>query len=114
MRRSSSSDTLIRVGGKCRKQSAGSPSLQHEEAKHEQWAWLTLERAAAHLSLTVTALRKTLERRATRASDGVTEAKLDGVHARKFGRLWRVRFSSAWGMPQIAPNDGMEVSHGDS
>jgi hypothetical protein len=45
------------------------------------------------------ALRKTLERRAVRAADGATEAALDGVRARKFGRLWRVRFSEAWGLP---------------
>jgi hypothetical protein len=63
--------------------------------------WLPIERAAAHLSMTVAALRKALERRATRASDGATEANLDGVRARKFGRNWRVRFSSAWGLPEI-------------
>ncbi|MDI1445959.1 hypothetical protein [Polyangium sp. 6x1] len=45
------------------------------------------------------ALRKTLERRAVRASDGGTEASVDGVRARKFGRIWRVRFSEAWGVP---------------
>jgi len=45
------------------------------------------------------ALRKTLERRATRGPDGATEANLDGVRARKFGRTWRVRFSDAWGLP---------------
>ena len=61
--------------------------------------WVPLERAAAHLSMNAAALRKTLERRATRASDGATEANLDGVQARKFGRIWRVRFSEAWGLP---------------
>ena len=45
------------------------------------------------------ALRKTLERRAARAPDGATEAALDGVRARKFGRNWRIRFSEAWGGP---------------
>lgn len=61
--------------------------------------WLPLERAAEYLSMNAAALRKTLERRATRASDGATEANLDGVRARKFGRIWRVRFSDAWGLP---------------
>lgn len=61
--------------------------------------WVPLERAAAHLSMNAAALRKTLERRAIRASDGATEANLDGVQARKFGRIWRVRFSEAWGLP---------------
>lgn len=61
--------------------------------------WLTVERAAAYLGMNAGALRKTLERRSTRGPDGVTEAIMDGVRARKFGRLWRVRFSEAWGSP---------------
>jgi hypothetical protein len=61
--------------------------------------WVSLDRAAAHLGLNAAALRKTLERRAVRAADGATEAAVDGVRARKFGRLWRVRFSAAWGVP---------------
>ena len=61
--------------------------------------WVSLERAAAHLGMGAPALRKALERRAIRAADGVTEAALDGVLARKFGRLWRVRFSERWGLP---------------
>lgn len=74
-------------------------STKEGTTKHVQGAWLPLERAAAHLSMNVAALRKALERRATRASDGATEASLDGVRARKFGRIWRVRFSDAWGLP---------------
>ncbi|MDI1484839.1 hypothetical protein [Polyangium sp. y55x31] len=62
-------------------------------------AWVPLDRAAAHLGMNVGALRKTLERRAMRAADGGTEASVDGVRARKFGRIWRVRFSEAWGVP---------------
>jgi hypothetical protein len=58
-----------------------------------------MDNAAAHLGMSAEALRKTLERRAVRASDGTTEATLDGVRARKFGRLWRIRFSEAWGLP---------------
>ena len=61
--------------------------------------WVSMDKAAAHLGMSAEALRKTLERRAVRASDGTTEAVLDGVRARKFGRLWRVRFSEAWGLP---------------
>jgi len=76
-------------------------SKKNGDAKHEHGPWLPLEHAAAHLSMTVAALRKALERRATRASDGATEANLDGVRARKFGRNWRVRFSNAWGLPEI-------------
>lgn len=69
------------------------------EAERGGGAWLSIERAAAHLGLSAGALRKSLERRAVRAGDGGTEALLDGVRARKFGRLWRVRFSEAWGAP---------------
>lgn len=61
--------------------------------------WMCLNKAAAHLGMGVAALRRTLERRALRTHDGSTEAALDGVRARKFGRLWRVRFSEAWGLP---------------
>lgn len=61
--------------------------------------WVSIEKAAAHLGMNAAALRKTLERRAMRVADGATEAALDGVRARKFGRLWRVRFSEAWGLP---------------
>jgi hypothetical protein len=61
--------------------------------------WVSLDKAASHLGMSAEALRKTLERRAVRAPDGTTEAALDGIRARKFGRLWRVRFSEAWGIP---------------
>ncbi|MDC3960432.1 hypothetical protein [Polyangium jinanense] len=57
-----------------------------------------LDRAAAHLGLNAAQLRKRLERRVTRAADGGTEAMVDGVRARKFGRLWRVTFSDARGV----------------
>jgi hypothetical protein len=65
--------------------------------------WVSLNQAASHLGLDAAALRKTLERRAVRAQDGGIEALLDGVRARKFGRLWRIRFSDAWGTPAIEP-----------
>jgi hypothetical protein len=64
--------------------------------------WVSIERAAAFLGMNASALRKALERRAVRASDGGVEATLDGVRARKLGRLWRVRFSEAWGGPLSA------------
>lgn len=58
--------------------------------------WMTLRTAAAHLDLKPAALRRALERRATRAGDGGVVAQLDGVIARKLGCRWRVRFSNAW------------------
>ncbi len=59
-------------------------------------AWVSLAAAAAHLGTNPDALRRLFERRARRAADGVTEADIDGVRARRLGRLWRVRFSPAW------------------
>lgn len=70
-----------------------------QEGERNAARWMSLERAASHLGMNAAALRKTLERRAVRAADGATEAAVDGVRARKFGRLWRVRFSDAWGVP---------------
>jgi len=42
------------------------------------------------------ALRKLLERRAQPARDGVYEALVDGVRARKFTNRWRVSFGEPW------------------
>jgi hypothetical protein len=52
--------------------------------------------AAEYLDMSPDALRQTLERHAVRAPDGGVEANVDGVRARKFGRLWRIQFSSRW------------------
>lgn len=62
-------------------------------------AWVSIATAAAFLGLSPDRLRKTLERHARKA-DGVLESNVDGVTARKFGRLWRVRFSAAWTEPK--------------
>lgn len=61
-------------------------------------AWVSIVAAAAFLGLSPDRLRKTLERHA-RTVDGTIESSVDGVTARKFGRLWRVRFSVAWTKP---------------
>jgi hypothetical protein len=42
------------------------------------------------------ALRRSIECHAVRAPDGGIESNIDGVRARKFGRLWRVQFSARW------------------
>ena len=52
-------------------------------------------------------IRASLERHAVRAPDGVIEATIDGVRARKLGRLWRVAFSERWlGVPAGEVLDG--------
>lgn len=59
--------------------------------------WLSLERAADFLGEPSTeALRKKLDRNSIRTKDGAVEANFDGLCARKFRRLWKVRLSSRW------------------
>lgn len=58
--------------------------------------WLSLAAAAVSLDMRPGALRRTLERRARRAADGVVEAAFDGIRARKFAGRWRVRLGPGW------------------
>lgn len=67
-----------------------------------QVSWCSLAVAAEALGMTPGALRKILERNARPGPDGVTEAQVSGVQARKLGRLWRVRLSAAWSDPALA------------
>lgn len=64
--------------------------------------WVPLRDAALTLGLSAESLRKQLERRAVRGSDGAVQAQLDGVLARKFAGRWRVVLSSAWAEPTVA------------
>jgi hypothetical protein len=64
-------------------------------------AWMTVEQAAAFLSLPVVTLRRTLERNARATSDGGTLSRVDGITARKLGRLWRVWLDSGWRSPAV-------------
>ena len=65
-------------------------------------AWMTVEAAAAFLSLTPVGLRRSLDRNAQRTDDGATIAQLDGVTARKLGRQWRVWLDARWTQPHAA------------
>ncbi len=58
--------------------------------------WYTLNDGAEFLATSPDALRRQLERRAIRAPDGGTEARIDGVRARKFANRWRVSFGESW------------------
>ena len=60
--------------------------------------WLPVRSAAELLSVNPDALRRRIERHAQRARDGGTEANIDGVRARKFGRHWRVQLGAAWNL----------------
>lgn len=57
--------------------------------------WVSVATAATFLGLSPARMRKTLERHAVRVA-GAVESRIDGVVARKFGRLWRVRFDPCW------------------
>lgn len=58
--------------------------------------WLSLTKAAHHLDLSPSALRRRLERSARKAKDGALEANVSGIQARKFGHRWRVLLSPEW------------------
>jgi hypothetical protein len=58
--------------------------------------WYKLNDSAERLATSVDALRRQFERRAHKAPDGVTEAVIDGVRARKFGKQWKVTFGERW------------------
>ena len=58
--------------------------------------WVSIETAASILSLSAAALRRSIERRAQRVADGGIEARLDGIRARKLGRIWRVSLGASW------------------
>lgn len=58
--------------------------------------WYSLREAAGILGTSPGALRRLLERRAQPGRDGVYEARIDGVRARKFTNRWRVSFGKAW------------------
>lgn len=58
--------------------------------------WLTLGDAANRLALSPDTLRKQIERNVKRATDGVVEASIDGIRARKFRGRWRVALGPNW------------------
>jgi hypothetical protein len=68
--------------------------------------WTSIQSAADVLGMTSAALRKMLERNARRAEDGVTEALVSGVRARKLGRHWRVTLSAAWSESRLVASRG--------
>jgi hypothetical protein len=66
-------------------------------------SWTTVERAAEFLGLSTVTLRRTIERRARAMPDGSTVAQVDGITARKIGRLWRVWLAPGWLNPAQPP-----------
>jgi hypothetical protein len=72
--------------------SKASSTSEHPKTR----AWVSVRVAAEFLGMSADALRRSIERHADRAPDGGIESNIDGVRARKFGRIWRVQFSAAW------------------
>jgi hypothetical protein len=66
-------------------------------------SWMTIDQAAALLSFQVVTLRRLFERKARPTPDGGTVARVDGMTARKIGRLWRVWLDPGWLTPSAAP-----------
>jgi hypothetical protein len=58
--------------------------------------WLTLGDAATRLAMSPDTLRKQVERNVRKAPDGVVEASIDGIRARKFQGRWRVALGTRW------------------
>jgi hypothetical protein len=61
--------------------------------------WITVEQAAAFLSLPPVTLRRAFERHARATPEGSVVAHVDGVTARKLGRRWRVWLDPRWRSP---------------
>ena len=61
--------------------------------------WISVRHAAQRLELKEVGLRRMLARNAQRLPDGTIEARLDGLIARKIGRIWRVWLAPAWSSP---------------
>jgi hypothetical protein len=60
-------------------------------AKHR---WISLETAALILGEEATNLRRKLERRASLNAEGIKEANLDGITARRMGKHWKLQLGS--------------------
>ncbi len=59
--------------------------------------WVSIIRAAEILGeASPEALRRKFDRASHLSDNGVVEANIDGVRARKFGRIWKVQLSAAW------------------
>jgi hypothetical protein len=61
--------------------------------------WTRVDVAARMLDVSPVTLRRVIERNARCMPDGSTEAKVDGVRARKIGRRWRVWLDPSWTRP---------------
>ena len=73
-----------------------SPFARGASMAHDPSPWMSVDAAATILSVSPVMLRRLLERSARRNASGLIEAAVDGIVARKVGRLWRVRLDEGW------------------
>ena len=64
-------------------------------------SWMTVDQAAAFLQLPCVTLRRSLERNARKLPEGGIASHVDGIAARKVGRLWRVWLDAGWLNPAV-------------
>lgn len=58
--------------------------------------WMSIEDAARHLGVNDVTLRRKFQRAARVVADGATQARVDGLTARKLGSHWKVWLSPTW------------------
>jgi hypothetical protein len=64
-------------------------------------SWRPMEEAASFLGIPTITLRRSIERNARKHPEGGTTAQVDGITARKLGRLWRVWLDAGWMNPSL-------------
>lgn len=70
--------------------------MKHASKAPVMDTWMGVAEAASILGMSIVTLRRSIERNAREESDGAVMAHLDGITARKLGRLWRVRLDGKW------------------
>lgn len=73
-----------------------SPHNRETEAAGTKNTWCSVERAARLLDIHPTTLKRHLENNVYRAVDGGTEARFDGILARKLGGRWKLLLGPLW------------------
>jgi len=58
--------------------------------------WISIREAAKLVSYSEVSFRRLIERHARRGVDGTIESSIDGIRARKLGRIWRVQLGKEW------------------
>ena len=84
--------------------------MNHASTAPVMDTWMDVAEAATILGLSRVTLRRSIERAAREESDGAVMAHLDGITARKLGRLWRVRLDAKWLPPGVRAPAGNKTT----